>query len=71
MFVQLELDSKEDELKTLQEKMTELQELMKTQHTHTELQVIISSSCAICCDKWCYIKYVKRIKTHRASHGDW
>ncbi|XP_048062412.1 nesprin-1 isoform X1 [Megalobrama amblycephala] len=36
----LELDNKEDELKTLQEKMTELQELMKTQHTHTELQVM-------------------------------
>lgn len=65
MFVQLELDNKEDELKTLQEKMTELQELMKTQHTHTELQVIISSSYDICCDKLCsIIYYVKRIKTH-------
>ncbi|XP_067272909.1 nesprin-1 isoform X4 [Pseudorasbora parva] len=36
----LELDNKEDELKTLQEKVTELQELLKTQHTHTELQVM-------------------------------
>ncbi|XP_043075052.1 nesprin-1 isoform X1 [Puntigrus tetrazona] len=36
----LELDSKEDELKTLQAKMTQLQELMKTQHIHTELQVM-------------------------------
>jgi len=51
VFVQLELDNKEDELKTLQEKMTELHELIKTQNTHTELQVIISSSCDICCDK--------------------
>lgn len=65
MFVQLELDNKEDELKTLQEKMTELQELMKTKHTHTELQVIISSSCDVCCDKSSIIYYVKRIKTHR------
>lgn len=45
VFVQLELDNKEDELKTLQEKMTQLQELIKTQHIHTELQVFISSGC--------------------------
>lgn len=49
MFVQLELDNKEDEQKTLQAKMTQLQELMKTQHIHTELQVIISSGCDTCC----------------------
>ncbi|XP_016311636.1 nesprin-1-like isoform X6 [Sinocyclocheilus anshuiensis] len=36
----LELDNKEDELKTLQAKMTQLQEVMKTQHIHTELQVM-------------------------------
>ncbi|RXN24277.1 nesprin-1-like protein [Labeo rohita] len=36
----LELDNKEDELKTLQAKMTHLQELMKTQHIHTELEVM-------------------------------
>ncbi|XP_073712130.1 nesprin-1 isoform X2 [Misgurnus anguillicaudatus] len=38
----LDLDIKEDELKILQEKITDLQELMKAQHTHSELQVIIA-----------------------------
>lgn len=37
--MKLELDIKEDELKILEEKISELQELMSAQHIHTELQV--------------------------------